>query len=117
MRGGFFSFHLFILPKCLIMQLFLVFSIVQLVHNSLHTTLALFCELYVWQRFTPGSHIYSVCSVYAVYVRYISSAEAAQTQCASTQESATDGFIPQTQHLSIILISNPNIVTENAFSA
>ncbi len=68
------------------MQLFLVFSIVQLVHNSLHTTLALFCELYVWQRFTPGSHIYSVCSVYAVYVRYISSAEAAQTQCAFTQD-------------------------------
>ncbi len=24
--------------------------------------------------------------------------------------------LPQTQHLSIILISNPNIVTENAFS-
>uniref|UniRef100_A0A672S6B9 Protein LAP2-like n=1 Tax=Sinocyclocheilus grahami TaxID=75366 RepID=A0A672S6B9_SINGR len=38
------------------------------------------------------------------------------TDCAFTQESTT-GCLPQTQHLSIILISNPNIVTENAFSA
>uniref|UniRef100_A0A672S6E6 Protein LAP2-like n=1 Tax=Sinocyclocheilus grahami TaxID=75366 RepID=A0A672S6E6_SINGR len=29
---------------------------------------------------------------------------------------STTGCLPQTQHLSIILISNPNIVTENAFS-
>ncbi len=49
--------RLFISPKCLVMQCMFVFTIVQLLHNSLHTAQAWFHELYVRWPFTPGSHI------------------------------------------------------------
>ncbi len=65
----------------------------------------------------PGSHAYFVCSVYAVHVWYVSGAEAALTVLSHRSLQLICGCLPQTQHLSIILISNPNIVTENAFSA
>ncbi len=71
-----FQNYTFISPKCLIIQCILLFTIVQLLQKSLHTTQA-------W--FHTGVHYLSIC-------------------------------LPQTQHLSIVLISNPNTVTENAFS-
>ncbi len=77
-RGAFcdiFQKYTFI-PKCLIIHCIFVFTIMQLLHKSLHTAQA-------W--FHTGVHYWYICS-------------------------------PQTQHLSIILISNPNFVTENAFS-
>ncbi len=92
-RGAFFrhfSKNIFISPKCLIMQCIFVLTIVQLWHNSLHTAQAWFHELYVrWP--TLGSHILRlqcVCSPCAVRKRCRSS-----TDCAFTQESATDPWL------------------------
>ncbi len=90
LRGGgglflsFFKKNIFISPKCLIMQCIFAFTILQLLHNSLHTAQACFRELYVRWPFTPGSHILRlqcVCSPCA---------EAARTHCAFTKESAPD---------------------------
>ncbi len=60
---------------------------------------------------------YSICSVYAVRVRYASGAEAALTVPSHRSLQLICGCLLQTQNVSIILISNPNIVIENAFSA
>ncbi len=65
--------------------------------------------------FTPGSHILHlqfVCSPCVVR----NGAEAALTVLSHRSLQLIHGCLPQT-HLSIVLISNPNIVTENAFSA
>ncbi len=74
--GGHFSDifqkYIFISPNCLIMQCLFDFTLVQLLHNSLHTEQAWFRELYVRQPFTPGSHILRlqcVCSPCAVCKR------------------------------------------------
>ncbi len=56
-------------------------------------------------------HTYSVCSAYAVHVRYVRGAEAALTVVSHRSLQLIHGCLLQTQQLSIILISNPNIVT------
>ncbi len=85
-----FQKYTFILPKCLIMHCIFVLTIVQLLHNSLHTAQAWFHELYVrWP--TPGSHILRlqcVCSPCVVRKRCRSS-----TDWAFTQKSATDPWL------------------------
>ncbi len=91
------------------MQCIFVFTIMQLLHNNLHTAQASFRELYVRWPFTPGSHILRlqcVCGPCAV-----------QKQLSHRSLQLIRGCLLQTQHLSIILISNPNIVTELDFSA
>ncbi len=102
--------YIFISPKCLIMHCIFVLTIIQLLHNSLHTAEAWFHELYVrWP--TQGSHILRlqcVCSQCAVHT--VSGAEAALTVLSHRSLQLIHGLL-QTQHLSIILISNPNIVT------
>lgn len=112
-----FKIYIFISPKCLIMHCIFVLTFVKLLHNSLQTAQAWFHELYVRQCYTRFTH--TVCSVYAVYVQYVSCAEAAQTLLVLSHRSLQliRGCLLQTLHLSIILNSNPNIVTENAFSA
>ncbi len=67
------------------------------------------CEVAFYTRFT---HTPS-----AVRMQSISGAEAARTVLSHGSLQLIRGCLLQTQHLSIILISNPNIVTENAFSA
>ncbi len=102
----------------MIMHCIFVLTIVQLLHNSLHTAQAWFHELYsMWGGLLHQVHTYSVCSAYAVHVRYVSGAESARTVLSHGSLQLIRGCLLQTQHLSIILISNPNIVTENAFSA
>ncbi len=79
-----------------------------------------YCDLSFWRLF----HTCSVCSAYAIHVHYVCSAEAARTHCALTQEAfavcstaVIRGCLPQTQHLSIILISIQTLLayTESAF--
>ncbi len=65
--------------------------------------------------FQVHTQAYSVCSVYAVHVQYASGAEATLTVFSHRSLQLICGCLPQT-HLSIILISNPNIFTEYAFS-
>ncbi len=71
----------------------------------------------MWDGLLHQVHTYSVCSVYAVHVWYVSGAEAARTELSHRSLQLIRGCVLQTQHLAIILISNPNIITENAFSA
>ncbi len=92
-RGGgghfldIFQKYVFISPKCLIMHCIFL-TIVQLLHNSLHTAQAWFHELYVKRTFTPGSHILHLQSVCLVRKRCRSS-----TDCAFTQESAPNPWL------------------------
>ncbi len=111
LRGGgghfldIFQKYIFISPKCLIMH-----YICCTIAYTLHKPDFMSC---MWDGLLHQVHTYSVCSP---YVWYVSGAEAALTVLSHRSPLLIHGCLPQT-HLSIILISNPNIVTENAFSA
>ncbi len=94
----------------LIIHCIFVLTIVQLLHNSLHTAQAWFHD-WIWGGLLHQVHTYSV---WSPYVWYISGAEAVLTVLSHKSPLLIHGRLP---HLSISFISNLSIVTENTFSA